>query len=70
MEEAAQPCGGGGFLGCRNAGTELIVVADGGALGHLCPECTERLENDMRRRMADNVKRYHRLEPADSATPG
>lgn len=62
MENTVHPCGGGGFLGCRNEGTELIMVHNGGSLGHLCIDCTERLERDIRRRMNDNAKRYQERE--------
>ena len=65
MADVIHPCGGGGFLGCHREGTELIVVQGGGSLGRLCPDCTERLEHDMRRRMDDNAQRYHRSEGDD-----
>ena len=65
MADVKHPCGGGGFLGCREDGTELIVVEGGGSLGRLCPDCAESLERQMRRRMDENARRYHGGEDDD-----
>ena len=51
-------CGGGGFLGCANPGTERVEVAGGGLLGYLCNPCAEFLESQIQRRMRDNWTRY------------
>ena len=57
-ETGVQPCGGSNFAPCRNEGVNLIVVEpNGGSLGWLCEQCTERLE----RVFTANMKRAKEL---------